>query len=471
MHDREIVAAIVAGDATGLAAAFDQYAQSLYAYCRHQLSERADAADAVYDTFVIASSNVAELREPDRLRAWLFAVTRNECHRRQPAGVSSAPRHEAAETTDDVGDAGSAPRHEAAETTDDVGDAGAEHAELCAVVHAALAALSPGEREIVELNMRNGLDGGDLADVLGIPRKQEAALVSRVRSKFETSLGVLLVSRPGPEDCLDLAAMLDGWNGELTARLRTRVKLHLQRCEACARKRGELTPAMLVNLLPVTILPAGLRQQLFSFIADVSPDAAALRARVAHRAEPFGAGGFPVQRTTPSVPRWQGSYPMAAVAAVAALGVLGGGMIFVDYTVSHTGLPPAAAVPTPTPGPTRTSRSIGALAVTPSAGESAPTPPGSGWNVLEPVSTPTAKSSPKRLKPPSPSPTRSRALLTSPSTTPRPSRSPLPQSPTSPPRTNPSPSPPSPSPPRPSPPRPSPPSPSPPSPSPPSPSP
>jgi hypothetical protein len=34
MDDREIVAAIVAGDPTGLADAYDQYAESLYGYCR-----------------------------------------------------------------------------------------------------------------------------------------------------------------------------------------------------------------------------------------------------------------------------------------------------------------------------------------------------------------------------------------------------------------------------------------------------
>ena len=55
MHDREIVAAVVAGDPAGLAAAYDRYAAVLHAYCRSLLSEPADAADAVQDTFVIAA--------------------------------------------------------------------------------------------------------------------------------------------------------------------------------------------------------------------------------------------------------------------------------------------------------------------------------------------------------------------------------------------------------------------------------
>ena len=43
---------------------------------------RAEAAEAVLDTFLIAVSRLDRLREPDRLDAWLHAVARNECLRR-----------------------------------------------------------------------------------------------------------------------------------------------------------------------------------------------------------------------------------------------------------------------------------------------------------------------------------------------------------------------------------------------------
>src|ERR1700730_164076 len=39
MQDRAVVAAVVAGDADGFAAAYDQYAASLYAYCHCVLPE------------------------------------------------------------------------------------------------------------------------------------------------------------------------------------------------------------------------------------------------------------------------------------------------------------------------------------------------------------------------------------------------------------------------------------------------
>src|SRR5258708_28624530 len=98
-HDREIVAAILAGDPAGLAAAYDHYASALYTYCRSLLTEPADAADAVQDTFVVAASKLAGLREPDRLRPWLYAVARNECHRRRRARPPAAALDERGERT------------------------------------------------------------------------------------------------------------------------------------------------------------------------------------------------------------------------------------------------------------------------------------------------------------------------------------------------------------------------------------
>ena len=80
-----MVAAIVAGDPDGLAEAYDRYAAPLYTNCRFMLpvsDPSGSAADAVQDTFVIATSRLQGLRDPDQLGSWLHAVARNECLRR-----------------------------------------------------------------------------------------------------------------------------------------------------------------------------------------------------------------------------------------------------------------------------------------------------------------------------------------------------------------------------------------------------
>ena len=92
MQDRELVAAIVAGDLDKLGEAYDRYAASLYAYCRSMLPDPrppGEAADAVADTFIVADAKLQGLRDPDQLGPWLHAVARNECLRRiGPAAVA-----------------------------------------------------------------------------------------------------------------------------------------------------------------------------------------------------------------------------------------------------------------------------------------------------------------------------------------------------------------------------------------------
>src|SRR5882724_5016788 len=185
MRDTEIVASIVAGDPNGLATAYDRHANPLFKYCRTLLSDPADAADAVQDTFVIAASRLDGLRDPGRFRAWLYAVARNECRRIAASKKRMSALGEAPEVTDESVDVSER----------------AERAELRALFEDAAAGLNPGEREVIELQLRQGLEAGEVATVLGVSRNHAHTLLSRARSQLEACLGVLLVGRAGREEC------------------------------------------------------------------------------------------------------------------------------------------------------------------------------------------------------------------------------------------------------------------------------
>jgi RNA polymerase sigma factor (sigma-70 family) len=309
MHDREIVAAIVAGNPAGLAAAYDLYAAALHTYCRTLLAEPADAADAVQDTFIVAAAKLDGLRDPDRLRPWLYAVARNECHRRLRARARTVDLDEAGEMTDDAIDVGRA----------------AERVDLRNLVRSAIAGLNPGEREVIELSLRHDLEGPDLADALGVPVNQAHALASRARGQLERSLGALLVARSGREDCPELNEILASWDGDLTVLLRKRVSRHIEQCDVCGeRKRRELSPAMLLGALPVFMLPPGLREQVLRLVSDPRPQAARYREHVAHQAEPFGRSGFPVSVAPLALLRPRGRTIAFATVAALLLVLVGG---------------------------------------------------------------------------------------------------------------------------------------------------
>ena len=110
-YDREIVAAITAGDPAGIAMAYDRYAEALYGYSHWILHDSAAAAVALKDSFVIAAATLSNLSEPSKLRPWLFALARNECRRRIPPAFAVPDREadaadEPADETDELAGAG-----------------------------------------------------------------------------------------------------------------------------------------------------------------------------------------------------------------------------------------------------------------------------------------------------------------------------------------------------------------------------
>ena len=296
MRDSEVVASIVAGDPEGLAVAYDRYAGDLYGYCRSMLHEPDDAADAVQDTFVIAASKLGGLREPERLRAWLFTVARNECLHRLKSRRSATPLQDTPEPADENADVGGA----------------AERAETIALVRAAADGLNDGERDVIN-QLWHGLEVPEVAAVLGVSRNHAYALFSRAREQLAASVAVLLVGRAGRRDCAALDSLLGDWDGRLTARLRRRVGRHIDQCDTCSdRRRRELTPAMLYSLTPGALVAlaavrpaaahlggplAGMRDTVLGLAGNPAPHARPPRLGSWHAARrgthSFGANGFP----------------------------------------------------------------------------------------------------------------------------------------------------------------------------------
>jgi hypothetical protein len=282
---------------------------------------------------------MAGLRDPERLRSWLYAVARNECHRRLRAGSQHASIEEAPDVTD-----------EAADVAADV-----ERADLRALVRDALGGVGPTEREILELQLRQGLSGAEVASVLGISRNHAHALLSRARDHLETSLGALVVARTGRQDCPELDAMLRDWDGALTVLMRKRLNRHVERCDVCSgRRRRAVSPATLLGIAPIAALPllagglpAGFRDQVLRLATGHSPAAVAHRAAVAKTSYSFGHHGFPRPLHQPGPP-WLHPRPAHAGAVAGTAAAVAAGVTWIAAP-PHPGVPPAGAA---TPGVT-----------------------------------------------------------------------------------------------------------------------
>jgi RNA polymerase sigma factor (sigma-70 family) len=334
MEDRDVVAAIVGGDPAGLAEAYDRYAVPLYAYCCSVLGEPADAADTVQDVFLIAAARLHALRDPDKLRPWLYAVARNECLRRLRATRATSGLDAVRNLPASSADPGQQ----------------TEQADLRALVRDAIDGLNPGERDVIQLSLGHDLDGDDLAHALGVSRNHAHALLSRARGQLERSLGALIVARAGRAACAALDAMLAGWDGRLTVLMRKRIGRHIEHCEICGeRKRRELTPALFASLAPLAAVLPGFRDQLLRIMADRTPAGLGHRMAVSNRASPFGPSGFPRALRPPAGAPWHHALRRPAsrshpVMTGAATSVVAAGVIAVVVMGGpHHGAPGAVA--------------------------------------------------------------------------------------------------------------------------------
>jgi RNA polymerase sigma factor (sigma-70 family) len=256
MDDAALVEAARRGDGAAWGAIYDRYADKLHDHCHRILRDRDEAADALHDAFIAASRHLDQLRDPSRLRPWLYSICRHESLRR----VRQRSRVELTDELDDM---------KAVDV--DLGR-GARAEELQELVWAAAAGLNPRDQALLDLNVRQGLEGQDLADAMGTSLNNSYVRLSRLRDQVERSLGALLIARLGRDDCEELDGLLQGWDGKFSPILRKRVARHVDGCDVCRERRSVVaSPMALLAAAPIVPAPSLLRDRVLDGIGSGAP--------------------------------------------------------------------------------------------------------------------------------------------------------------------------------------------------------
>ncbi|WP_169750119.1 sigma-70 family RNA polymerase sigma factor [Streptosporangium amethystogenes] len=267
--DQQLVETLRRADTTAPASLYDSYAERLHDYAHSLLGDRESAAGAVHDALVTAQGHVDRLRDPGRLRAWLYALVRVRCAGAELGG----PRGAAAPL----------------DVHDDPGER-----ELAALVHEAMAELGGQEREVLELSLRHDLGGGEVGAVLGLTSRQVAARLCRARDHLENAAAAVVLAKVGRAHCPDLSAMVDSWEGPLTTILRRRLSAHIGRCEVCVERRDRhVSAGRLLDLVPLAYPPLSLRRRVIE--TCLNPELREERASVVARGDHFDRTGFPAE--------------------------------------------------------------------------------------------------------------------------------------------------------------------------------
>ena len=261
LDDAELAVAAAGGNQLAFSTIYDRYADRLYDFCVGMLRDGDAAADCVQDVFVTAATKLVQLQDPNRLRAWLYAIARHEALARIRARRREMPSDELPETVSSEPDLATV----------------AARNELATLIAEACGGLSDRDRTVYELAYRHGLDGPELADALGVSHTNANTLVGRLRDSIERSLGALLVCRrikADPGACPELAVVLGNWDGTFTVLMRKRSARHIDGCSVCeAERRRMVNPVALLGGAPVLLpAPAWLRDDTLSDATLVRPD-------------------------------------------------------------------------------------------------------------------------------------------------------------------------------------------------------
>jgi RNA polymerase sigma factor (sigma-70 family) len=248
-----LVTRVLDGDREAFAEVYDRYADRLYDFAQSMLRNQADASDAVADAFVIFAEKLPQLREPERLRPWLYAIVRTECLRRLKSRSRVAFGGD--EQLIDMPDTATAP------------DEAAETAALRQLVWDAAGGLGERDRALLDLHLRQGLDGADLGEAMGVSASNAYVMMNRVRGQMERSLGALLIAKTGRDECADLDSSLTDWDGEFSPLVRKRVARHVDNCPKCTLRRAAMvSPLALFAGVSAFAAPTGLRERVLNSI-------------------------------------------------------------------------------------------------------------------------------------------------------------------------------------------------------------
>ncbi|MEW9534333.1 sigma factor [Microbispora sp. NPDC049125] len=287
--DQRLLEALLRGDAHAPAALYDAYGDRLSDYAFGRLRDLDAAADAVHDALVTAREFPGRLKEPARLRAWLYALTRFRCaDRRRARSTGTGPTVAMTEAMEELDDP-----------------------LLAALVFEALDELGGTERDVLELVVRHGLSPAETGSVLGLSSRQASARLGKARDHVENAAAAIALARAGRAHCPDLSALVDSgvgasWqDGPLGTPLRKRLSRHIAACEICTEGRRRHVPAeRLLDMVPIAYAPLSLRRRVLD--TSLNPDREAARGAIAARGDRFDRRGFPV------VPEGRRGLPSAA---------------------------------------------------------------------------------------------------------------------------------------------------------------
>jgi RNA polymerase sigma-70 factor, ECF subfamily len=216
--EAQLARALLAGETEAFERFVKHFRSKLFHYSWLMCGHREDAEEVAQETLLKVFENIDQLRNPDRVRAWVFRIARNACMMQRRRSVF-APSQELSLTDLPPGaegpDAADAP------------DSGMLRSELRAVLDRIIAELPPPNRAVVLLRDLEELSTEETAQILDVSTDVVKTRLHRGRVAMRQKLECYLYNRcvedepvpdPTPLTPSERDELFGAWRERLPAR-------------------------------------------------------------------------------------------------------------------------------------------------------------------------------------------------------------------------------------------------------------
>jgi len=269
--DSELERRAALGDREAFGVLYERHSSQVYDFLLRMVGDPDDASDLMQETFLRAMRALSTEEKGAAFLTWALTIARNLALRRlerRKRTVALAEREgdEEAPIFDQV-DPDRLAQPEAA----------AEAREMSGLVWEAATGLSPKERSLLLLHVRQGLDSAEIAQALGVSKGNAYTMMSRLKDNFESAVASLYMLRHGRRDCPELDRRLQAQAvAALSPAVRKLIESHVADCPACQeRKRKLVSPASILGAFAAVPLPLVIKQRVAEALVASSAQAGA----------------------------------------------------------------------------------------------------------------------------------------------------------------------------------------------------
>lgn len=261
-HDTALVRAAGAGDRAALEELLTACLPLVHRIVGRALHHRTDADDVVQEVMLRIVRGIPGLREPERFRSWIVAITYREIQQHRRRHSHDLPSWRPVQEWDDP--------------AADFADRSVAEVVISGQRHEALRAtrwLEPADRQLLALwweEAAGTLSRAELARTVNLSRGHAAVRVQRMKEQLRTCR-VLVRALASTPRCQGFAAVVQGWDGRPSSVWRKRLARHVRDCPMCgALGEGLIPPEHLLPGIAVPAVPAALLAGIGPLLDSVS---------------------------------------------------------------------------------------------------------------------------------------------------------------------------------------------------------